>query len=105
MLGKVQSKRFGVDHYERAVSSLDPELGRLFELAGKDTIIILHGDHGENREVVRQKLLFSISSLEATALLFRDPRFYKVGHSFHVYDFLVRVPLLFVGPGIFRPER
>ena len=99
---KFDSKRFGVDPYERAVSSLDPELGRLFELAGKDATIILHGDHGENREVVRQKLLFRYYHRLKRRLSYSvDPRFYKIGHSFHVYDFLVRVPLLFVGPGIF----
>ena len=31
---RFDSKRFGADPYERAVSSLDPELGRLLELRG-----------------------------------------------------------------------
>jgi arylsulfatase A-like enzyme len=102
VLPEFDSKRFGVDPYERAVSSLDPELGKLFELAGKDATIILHGDHGENREIVRQSLLFRFYHRLKRRLHYSvDPRFYKIGHSFHVYDFLVRVPLLFVGPGIF----
>jgi arylsulfatase A-like enzyme len=102
VLEQFNSKRFGLDPYERAVSSLDPELGRLFDLAGKNTAIILHGDHGENREIVRQRLLFRFYHRLKRRLHYSvDPRFYKIGHSFHVYDFLVRVPLLFVGPGIF----
>lgn len=96
------SKRFGSDPYERAVSSLDPELARLLELAGDDTLIILHGDHGENREAVRRSLLFRFYHRLKRRLAYPvDMRFYKIGHGFHVYDFLIRVPLLFVGPGIF----
>jgi arylsulfatase A-like enzyme len=102
VLPAFDSKRFGADPYERAVSSIDPELGELFEAAGKDTAIILHGDHGENREIVRQSLLFRYYHRLKRRLRYSvDPRFYKIGHSFHVYDFLVRVPLLFAGPGLF----
>ena len=98
------SQEFGTDPYERAVSSLDPELGRLFELAGKDTAIILHGDHGESREVIRQNPLFRFYQRMKRRLAYPvDPRLYRSGHGFHVYDFLVRVPLLFAGAGIF-PE-
>lgn len=93
--------RFGADRYERAVSSLDSELGRLIELVGEDTIIILHGDHGENREVMRQTLLSRFHRLKRRFGYPVDPRFYKAGHGFHVYDFLIRVPLLFLGSGLF----
>ena len=96
------SKRFGSDLYERAVSSLDPELERLLELVGDDTIIVLHGDHGENREVVRQSLLFHFyHRLKRRFSYPVDLRYYKIGHGFHVYDVLIRVPLLFAGRDIF----
>jgi len=97
------SKRFGADRYERAVSSLDPQIGRLLAAVGDNTIIVLHGDHGENREVARRNLLARFYRLKRRFAYPVDPRFYKVGHGFHVYDFIVRVPLLFFGPGIF-PE-
>lgn len=95
------SKRFGSDPYERAVSSLDAELKKLFELVGEDTLIVLHGDHGENREAVRQSLLYPFYRLKRRFAGSVNPRFYKIGHGFHVYDFLIRVPLLFAGPAIF----
>lgn len=38
---------FGRDDYERAVSKLDVQLGRVFGAAGKNTLIIFTGDHGE----------------------------------------------------------
>lgn len=38
---------FGRDPYERAVSSLDAQLARLFEAAGGDALIAFTGDHGE----------------------------------------------------------
>jgi arylsulfatase A-like enzyme len=101
VLPKFDSRKFGADKYERAVSSLDPELGKLFDILGEDAIIILHGDHGENREVARRNLLARFYRLKRRFSYPVDPRYYKVGHGFHVYDFIVRVPLLFYGPGVF----
>lgn len=95
------SKRFGADPYERAVSSFDSELGRLLEPVRDDTLIILHGDHGESREVMRPTLLSRLHRFKARLGYPVPPRFYRTGHGFHVYDFLIRVPLLFVGAGIF----
>jgi arylsulfatase A-like enzyme len=95
------SNRFGSDPYERAVSSLDVELERLLEVVGEDTVIVLHGDHGENREAVRQSLFYPFYRLKRRLAYSVNPRFYKIGHGFHVYDFLIRVPLLFVGRAIF----
>ncbi|MBW7906614.1 MAG: sulfatase-like hydrolase/transferase [Phycisphaerae bacterium] len=47
---------FGRDPYERAVSSLDAQLRRVFDAAGDDALIVLTGDHGEKtaREVYRE---------------------------------------------------
>lgn len=47
------SAHFGADEYERAVSSLDAQLGRLFEAAGPNTLIIVTGDHGEKTRTDR----------------------------------------------------
>lgn len=101
VLEPFKSERFGADTYERAVSSLDSELRRLLEVVEEDTMIILHGDHGENREIVRKSLLSRFHRLKRRFGYTADPRFYRPGHGFHVYDFIIRVPLLFCGPGIF----
>ncbi len=42
--------QFGRDGYERAASSLDAQLGRVFEAAGDDAMILFTGDHGEKTE-------------------------------------------------------
>ena len=90
--------KYGVDRYERSVSSLDPELERLFKTLPDDTAIVIHGDHGENREIVRRKFLPRLKRRLGYDVAPRDQ---KVGHGFHVYDVLLRVPLLFYGPGLF----
>ncbi len=92
---------FGKTRYERALSSLDHELDKIlkrFDL--EQTFVVLHGDHGERFE----------NSIVETAI--RKAKFhllgwtggrgwYKLNHGYHVYDFLVRVPLLFIGRGVF----
>ena len=95
------SKRFGNDLYERGVSSLDADLLRLLELVGDDTIIIVHGDHGESRELLQHNFLSRLHRLKARLGFSVPPRLYRTGHGFHIYDFLIRVPLLFVGQDIF----
>jgi arylsulfatase A-like enzyme len=47
VLPEFDTPEFGASDYDRALSSLDPYLGRLFEAVGEDTVIILTGDHGE----------------------------------------------------------
>jgi arylsulfatase A-like enzyme len=39
--------QFGTNEYERAISSLDAQLGRVFTATGDDTLIAFTGDHGE----------------------------------------------------------
>ncbi|MFQ5806912.1 MAG: sulfatase [Phycisphaerae bacterium] len=41
------SPHFGANEYERAVSSLDLQLGRVLAAVGDDTLIAFTGDHGE----------------------------------------------------------
>jgi len=41
---------FGATDYDRAVSSLDAQLGRVFAAAGDNTVIVFTGDHGEKTE-------------------------------------------------------
>jgi arylsulfatase A-like enzyme len=44
------SPEYGRNRYERAVSSLDEQLGRVFSAAGEDSLIVVTGDHGEKTE-------------------------------------------------------
>ncbi len=41
------SDQYGRDEYERAISSLDVQLGRIFDAVDDNTIIAFTGDHGE----------------------------------------------------------
>lgn len=41
---------YGASDYDRAVSSLDAQLGRVFATVGDDTVIVFTGDHGEKME-------------------------------------------------------
>jgi arylsulfatase A-like enzyme len=41
---------FGRNEYERAISSLDLQLPRLFDAAGEDALIVFTGDHGEKTQ-------------------------------------------------------
>lgn len=105
---KFNSEPFGRNYYERALSSLDPYLARIVEAAGRDTVVLLTGDHGERllatarQDDWHERLQPIRKPLRKLVLkLKRNPAsgaFYEIGHGFHVYDELVRVPLLCAGP-------
>lgn len=94
--------------YEAAVTATDEWLGPVFEAAG-DALTIVTGDHGES---------YANSSLEQKALrgARKARRAFKlnkwlpavdkklaglaVGHGFALWEHLVRVPLIFSGPGV-----
>ena len=102
------NSNYGKNKYERALSSLDASLGELWRYIDDNTIIILHADHGEKiAETMREEYIKLLTNylLKLTVKLgFKvDSRLQLLGHGFHVYDYLVRVPLIFVGEGIF-PE-
>lgn len=42
-----RSRRYGRDLYERAISSFDARLGRILDVVGDDTIVVVTADHGE----------------------------------------------------------
>jgi arylsulfatase A-like enzyme len=109
ILPQFDTGEFGRNYYERSFSSLDPTLKRVVEAAGPDTVIFLTGDHGERlRDTVAQEKLSRLlrpitrGVKRVRKMLFpADPvsdAFYETGHGFHVYDELVRVPLVCVGP-------
>lgn len=101
---------FGKNRYERALSSLDARLGKLLDCIGDNTVIILHADHGEKiAQTGMQQWLFRIFSHCYSRYYLRlkrkfvetQPRIYLTGHGFNLRDYLLRVPLIFVGKGVF----
>ena len=119
--------RHGELLYDRAVSSLDNQLGRLLGSVPDDTLVVLTADHGEYLPQARRDEL--VTRLKGPAawlkrnvpgakrlrrklvpLLFGEMRSgapagaerYRawLGHGFHVFEPLVHVPLLMRGPGL-----
>lgn len=105
-----QSNEYGSSPYERSLSNLDWYLGRLMKSINlEDTIIIVHADHGEKYlssfgenfiRKYKEPLLKIGSRLGPDSRL---SRLFWMGHGFHCYDFLIKVPLILIGKGIF-PE-
>lgn len=120
-------ERYGRHVYDRAVSSLDNQLGRLLEALPDNLVLILTGDHGEyvapagqaslaarvkrpfkwiKRRIpgARELKRFTPALFSAMDRLSGQEKhlYYQwLGHGFHVYDYLVSVPLMFHAPGIF----
>lgn len=95
--------------YETALTYLDMYFKRLLKNFDEDTIILLHADHGEKiAETLLQKYLLGFENLlwffkKRLGLRKEGEILPTVGHGFHVKEYLVRVPLIFVGKGVF-PE-
>jgi arylsulfatase A-like enzyme len=90
-------RRYGLTGYERALSAIDQtRLGRVVDLAGPDTVVIVTGDHGEIPKFDRLKRFAKRYRIKPVTRFLST----RTGHGFHVYEDLVLVPLLLVGPGI-----
>jgi arylsulfatase A-like enzyme len=118
--------KYGRTLYDRAVSSLDNQLGRIFESVADETVVVFTADHGEY--LARSRRGEWLTRLKGPTawlkrhvpgvkrlkrwlmpLLFRgmragapaDTEAYRAwqGHGFHVYESLVRVPFLLRAPG------
>ena len=81
--------------YDGALRYIDNEIGRLVDTLDsleilEDTLIVVTSDHGEE--------FWDHAELEAS--LGGDPRgYYGIGHGHSLFEELLRVPLLFFGPG------
>lgn len=101
----------GDNRYEKILSYLDLRLGDLLDSLDLDqTLVVLSGDHGEmmpesifdkivHKARAGRRLIKKKMGLEAP---FTNP---LIGHGFHVYDKLVRIPLIFVNPSLFPKGR
>ncbi len=99
--------RDGKNFYEQALSYLDSQLKKVLEVVNLDTtLVILHADHGEREP----NFLFNwLSKYRKAQKLYRKLTkiwmrqkgsllpFLQIGHGYHVYDYLVRVPLILAG--------
>jgi len=88
-------RRYGRNRYDRALASLDATLGPLLAALPQDTVIVLHGDHGER--LVGSALAYRWYRLWRDILGSRRTR-KREGHETDIYEELIRVPLLLVAP-------
>ncbi|MGD2249936.1 MAG: sulfatase-like hydrolase/transferase [Candidatus Methanofastidiosia archaeon] len=106
-------EKYGTNKYERALSALDSRIGRLLEYINQSDIILFHADHGERIPETRTAELIYPLINRAVHILQRAQikkfknrdRFFLLGHGFHVYEYLIRVPLICVGENVFPEKR
>ena len=96
VLPPYRSRRFGATRYDRALASLDATLAPLLDALPSDTIVMLHGDHGER--LMASTLAYRWYRLRRDLLGASRTRKLE-GHETDVYEDLVRVPLAIVAPG------
>jgi arylsulfatase A-like enzyme len=85
------SRTYGRNRYERALSSLDAQLATLLALLPPNTLVVLHGDHGER--IVKTDLRYRAYRLWRD--LFGRTTAKREGHEMDVSEDLIRVPLVF----------
>jgi len=106
------SARYGSNRYERAVSSLDLQLGEILkEVDFGSTLVVIHGDHGEGTrspfEFLLHPMLHDRIGIKLMRLFYNvffkwihQYRSLQGAHGLNLFDDIVRVPLILIGPGI-----
>lgn len=95
VLPAYRARRLGKTRYDRALASLDATLAPLLAALPPDTVVILHGDHGER--LVGSTLAYRWYRLRRDLL--GAGRTQKLeGHETDVYEDLVRVTLALIAP-------
>lgn len=113
---------YGTTPYARTLSALDRALERFVDATPADTLVALHGDHGESiswrhnraryackrlRDKVRYE--FDLNTRPAERLLNRmlapfgpayTDHFIEDGHGAALYDFMTNVPFVLRGPDV-----
>ncbi|MFD1512909.1 sulfatase-like hydrolase/transferase [Halomarina rubra] len=116
-------RRYGRWPYERALSALDARLEALVERLPDDTVVALHGDHGESvtwrghpaheaAKTLRDKLRYErgVDTRRVERAVNRvvdrlvpagvPDHFLEAGHGETVYDTTANVPFVLSGPGV-----
>jgi arylsulfatase A-like enzyme len=116
-------RRYGRWPYERALSALDARLETLVDALPENTVVALHGDHGESvtwrghpvhsaLKTARDKLRYERGvdtrrverAVDRVAERLAPPEiadhFLEAGHGETVYDTTANVPLVLSGPGV-----
>jgi arylsulfatase A-like enzyme len=96
VLGPFKHRRYGRNRYDRALASLDAGLAALLAALPPDTIVVVHGDHGER--LIESSLEYRWYRLWRDLLGPTRTR-KREGHETDVYEVLIRVPLVVVAPG------
>jgi len=91
ILPAFSSRTYGKNRYARALSSLDSELATLLAALPPDTLIVIHGDHGER--VVKTDFQYRLYRLSRD--LFGRTTMKREGHEMDISEDLIRVPLVF----------
>ncbi len=91
ILPEFANRAHGRNRYERALSSLDSELATLLAVLPPNTLIVLHGDHGER--IVTTDLRYRVYRVWRDLLGRTTAK--REGHEMDVYEDLIRVPLVF----------
>ncbi len=132
------SPKYGRFLYDRAVSALDREIGKIIDNSGGKTAVIVTGDHGEyvprNRiedlaDRYKSRYIFCKRRSRALRRFFEGrarrvvarekqgrgggkppssrPGIFQVAvpHGEHLYDYLIRTPLIIHHPPLFPPRR
>jgi arylsulfatase A-like enzyme len=120
---RYDTDEYGRWPYERALSALDAHLERLVERVPENTVVALHGDHGESitwrghpvhdaakRARDKARYEFGLDTRRVERALDHlaerlaptpvDDRFVEGGHGETVFDHATNVPLVLTGPGI-----
>ena len=96
ILPPFRSRRHGRTRYDRALASLDQTLAAFLDALPPDTVVVLHGDHGER--LIGSTLAYRWYRLWRDILGAARTR-KREGHETDVYEELIRVPLVLVAPG------
>lgn len=86
-----RGRSYGRNRYERSLSCLDAELERLLAVVPDNTLIVVHGDHGEH--FVQTDLGYRWYRLVRDLSGRRTTK--REGHEMDVSEELVRVPMVF----------
>lgn len=97
VLPEHRARRFGKTRYDRAIASLDATVAPLLAALPPDTIVVLHGDHGER--LVGSTLAYRWYRLRRDLLGAERTRKLE-GHETDVYEDLIRVTLALTAPGL-----